>query len=318
MLQDFLRVCQDSPLDRVSQQLVEQSISAFSVKNGNIPKWNKALTQIGHLEKSDVKYIDPYVTINLKQKNTYNLNKYLKQLIPWRKGPFQLGDIKIDSEWNGDIKWKRISPHIKSLENRTVLDVGSGNGYFTLRMALSKAKIAIGIDPFLLFNYQFQALRSLMKSPPNAFVLPLRLEQLPDTNVFDSVFSMGVLYHQKDHMNHLRKLKKMLKDDGELILETLIIEDDYEYELVPDGRYARMRNVSIVPSIKTLYSWLTSAGFSTIKLVSVNQTIPEEQRSTPWIGEDSASLIDFLDPNNNNLTIEGYPAPKRAVFICRN
>ena len=43
-------------------------------------------------------------------------------------------------------------------------------------------------------------------------------------------------------------------------------------------------------------------------------TSTDEQRATKWMT--NHSLIDFLDPNNKSLTIEGYPAPKRAVFIA--
>ena len=78
-----------------------------------------------------------------------------------------------------------------------MLDVGSGNGYFTYLMALAGAEIALGIEPFLLFNYQFQAMQTLINNPLNAFVLPLKLEQIPGKPLFDTVFSMGVLYHQK-------------------------------------------------------------------------------------------------------------------------
>jgi len=317
MLNSFFNNCLNTPLESISQQLVDNSVAAYSVNNGNIPKWQKVIDEIDLYQTSELEYTEPYLNIKLDIDNTANLEQSLKQLIPWRKGPFKIGNLKIDSEWRGDIKWDRFSKYMQPLENRTVLDVGSGNGYFTIRMALSGAKLAIGIDPFLLFNYQFQAIRSLINNPPSAFVLPLRLEQLPDLNSFDSVFSMGVLYHQKDHMQHLFKLKKMLNDDGELILETLIIEGDGP-DIVPTDRYARMRNVWRIPSVKTLYSWIDIAGFSSIECVDINQTMTNEQRSTGWIGENAKSLKDFIDPINPNLTIEGYPAPKRAIFICRN
>jgi tRNA (mo5U34)-methyltransferase len=30
------------------------------------------------------------------------------------------------------------------------------------------------------------------------------------------------------------------------------------------------------------------------------------------------SLSDFLDPKDKNKTIEGYPAPKRAIFLAES
>jgi tRNA (mo5U34)-methyltransferase len=127
---------------------------------------------------------------------------------------------------------------------------------------------------------------------------------------------MGVLYHQKDHMQHLQQLKNTMADDGELVLETLIIDSKYGDQIIPEDRYARMRNVWCLPSTDTLHDWLEQTGFKNIKLVDVTKTTPEEQRATHWIGGNTRSLKDFLDPNDENLTIEGLPAPKRAIFIC--
>ncbi|MDC0430763.1 tRNA 5-methoxyuridine(34)/uridine 5-oxyacetic acid(34) synthase CmoB, partial [Candidatus Thioglobus sp.] len=193
----------------------------------------------------------------------------------------------------------------------------SGNGYFTYLMAMQGAEIAVGIEPFLLFNYQFQAIRTLISQPLKAYVLPLKLEQMPEGSSFDSVFSMGVLYHQKDHILHLKQLMDVMTDNGELILETLIIDQQHGDQIIPQDRYARMRNVWCLPSTDTLHTWLQTAGFKNIKLVDVTKTTPEEQRATHWIGDNTQSIKDFLDPNDDNLTIEGLPAPKRAVFICQ-
>jgi tRNA (mo5U34)-methyltransferase len=203
------------------------------------------------------------------------------------------------------------------LKGKTVLDVGSGNGYFTYLMALAGAEIALGIEPFLLFNYQFQAMQILINNPLNAFVLPLKLEQIPEKPLFDTVFSMGVLYHQKNHLLHLQQLKTVLAEDGELILETLIIDEKQGEQIIPQDRYAKMRNVWCLPSTNTLHTWLKRVGFKKIKLVDVTKTTPEEQRATHWIGDNTQSLKDFLDPNDDYLTIEGLPAPKRAIFVCQ-
>ena len=85
-------------------------------------------------------------------------------------------------------------------------------------------------------------------------LLPLRLEEIPSMPIFDSVFSMGVLYHQRDHMLHLSALKEMMTQNSELILETLIIDGDKGDSLIPEGRYANMRNVHYLPSIDSLKS----------------------------------------------------------------
>jgi tRNA (mo5U34)-methyltransferase len=227
-----------------------------------------------------------------------------------------INDLVLESEWDGDMKWQRITKHIKPLKNKRVLDVGAGNGYFTIRMAMEGAERALGIEPFLLFNYQFRAIKSLIESPLNALLVPMKLEEIPKKPIFDTVFSMGVLYHQRDHIAHLSQLQEMMAPNAELVLETLVVEKPEDYMLVPKGRYAQMRNVHSIPSIKTLKSWLNEANFNNIKVVDVNKTSTSEQRKTPWIGENGASLKDFLDPLDDSITIEGYPAPTRAIVIC--
>jgi len=316
MLDDFSKQCTQSKLANLCEQLVNTSKQKFLVNNGNIPKWEGAIEAIKNQPQGRIEYQSPYLKINSKNIDKDQLEYSLKQLMPWRKGPYQINNLSLDSEWRGDMKWDRLIQNIRPLKGRTVLDVGAGNGYFTYLMAITGAKIALGIEPFLLFNYQFQAIRALINNPPNAFILPLRLEDMPNECVFDTVFSMGVLYHQKDHMQHLQQLKNTMADDGELVLETLIIDSKYGDQIIPEDRYARMRNVWCLPSTDTLHDWLEQTRFKNIKLVDVTKTTPEEQRATHWIGGNTQSLKDFLDPNDENLTIEGLPAPKRAIFIC--
>ena len=156
----------------------------------------------------------------------------------------------------------------------------------------------------------------MIVSPLNALLLPVKLEDIPKKPIFDTVFSMGVLYHQRDHMAHLSQLKEMMAPDAEFVIETLVVEGPEDYVLAPKGRYAQMRNVYSMPSIKTLKSWLNDANFNNVRVVDVNKTTTAEQRKTSWIGENGASLEDFLDPLDDSLTIEGYPAPTRAIVVC--
>lgn len=316
MINDFAKYCPSSKLGDLCRPLIEQAKISLLLNNRNIHKWEKALKHMQSQAKGSLTYQRPYLNIDSTNTDKNQLKSDLQQFMPWRKGPYQIGNLQLNSEWRGDMKWHRLDSQIKSLQGKTVLDVGAGNGYFSYLMAIAGAEIVLGIEPFLLFNYQYQAIRSLINNPPNAFVLPLRLEQMPDTNVFDGVFSMGVLYHQKDPITHLRQLNNKLANDGELVLETLIIDPQHGTHIVPKGRYAKMRNVWCLPTIETLKIWLFDAGFGHIKLADVTQTTTKEQQSTDWVGNNAQSLKDFLDPHNPNLTIEGLPAPKRAIFIC--
>ena len=131
---------------------------------------------------------------------------------------------------------------------------------------------------------------------------------------FDTVFSMGVLYHRKSPLDHLSQLRAQLVNGGELVLETLVVEGDENTVLVPMDRYAKMKNVYFIPSVAALIHWLQKTGFKNVRCVDVAVTSLEEQRKTDWL--ENESLIDFLDPNDHSKTIEGYPAPKRAVILA--
>ncbi len=176
------------------------------------------------------------------------------------------------------------------------------------------AHLAVGIDPTQLFLCQFEAVRKLLGNDQRAHLLPLGIEQLPALEAFDTVFSMGVLYHRRSPLDHLWQLKDQLAPGGELVLETLVVEGDENTVLVPGDRYAQMRNVYFIPSAAALKMWLEKCGFIDVRIVDACVTSTEEQRRTEWMTTES--LADFLDPQDQRKTVEGYPAPLRAVIIA--
>src|SRR5574339_1065926 len=125
-----------------------------------------------------------------------------------------------------------------------------------------------------------------------------------NSRAFDTIFSMGVLYHRRSPFDHLTDLRGALRSGGELVLETLVIEGGEHSVLVPEGRYAKMKNVWFLPSPQTLMSWLHRAGFRNVRVIEVTATTGEEQRTTDWMRFES--LLDYLDPNDHTKTIEGY------------
>jgi tRNA (mo5U34)-methyltransferase len=239
----------------------------------------------------------------------------LKRLRPWRKGPFDILGVEIDTEWRSNRKWDRLRTHLGDLHGRLVLDVGCGNGYYAWRMLCEGAERVIGIDPTPLFLAQHLVMRRLLDEPVEFDLLPLGIEQVPpELRRFDTVFSMGVLYHRRSPIDHLLELRGALRPGGELVLETLVIDAGPGEVLVPDGRYAKMRNVWFIPSAIELERWLRRLGFGKVRTVDLNRTSVDEQRSTEWMAFES--LPDFLDPQDRSLTIEGYPAPLRAILVA--
>lgn len=323
----------DSPLAPWGNALIDAvNTRTENSHHGDLPRWFAALDALPDLPitKVDLDHesgvavltdkdiaaeaIAADITPDLEIDDQDELVAALKSLMPWRKGPFRFSHVTIDTEWRSNWKWNRIYPHITPLQDRTVLDVGCGSGYHLWRMRGQGASTVLGIDPSLLFLMQFQAMQKYINDSA-VTMLPLTMETLPaNMHSFDTVFSMGVLYHRQDPHAHLNELMQSLRPGGELVLETIVSLGEERTELEIDGRYARMRNIWSLPSVPMLARWMIEAGFTNIRCVSVDITSRLEQRTTQWMPYES--LTESLDPDDLSLTVEGLPRPRRAVMIA--
>lgn len=305
-------------LGQWSQQLQQTLPGKLALdSHGKMAGWQRALHALPEILPSRVE-LKTTVAIgraeDLGHVTAARLREQLKAFHPWRKGPYNLFGVEIDTEWRSDWKWDRVLPHIQPLAGRRVLDIGCGNGYHGWRMRGEGAELVLGIDPTLISVMQYQVMQRYLDDRQHV-VLPLGIEDVPaDLACFDSVFSMGVLYHRRSPLDHLLELRGCLRSGGELILETLIVEGDEGTVFMPEGRYAKMRNTWFLPSIPTMMLWLRRCGFKNEVCVDTNRTSIEEQRRTEWMSYES--LADYLDPDDHRKTIEGYPAPIRAIFIA--
>lgn len=288
------------------------------LRNSKFAGWQRVLNKLPELSSTDTDFSefvrigsDTSIDAGMRAK----LEGLLSQFHPWRKGPYHVHGLHINTEWRSDWKWDRVKPHLAPLAGKTILDVGCGNGYHMWRMKGEGANMVVGIDPSELFLMQFLAIKRLAGNPAGIHLLPLGIEQMPALAAFDTVFSMGVLYHRKSPIDHLQQLHDLLHPGGQLVLETLVVEGDEQQVLVPTDRYAKMRNVWFLPSAEALKLWLSRIGFQHIKLVDLDQTSTGEQRRTEWMRNES--LADFLDPDDPSKTVEGYPAPLRAVITAQ-
>jgi len=267
-------------------------------------------------KRSDV-LLEDWVTVKniegLSKEDKELLEDTAKKLIPWRKGPFEVFDLKIDSEWQSNKKYNLLRGYF-DLKDKVVADVGCNNGYYMFRMLEDSPTKLVGFDPSPFFNLQFNFINSFVKSDIE-FEL-LGVEHLEFYNhKFDFIFMLGVLYHRSDPISTLKSLNRSLNSGGELIVDSFIIDGEDEVCLFPQTRYAKMPNVYFIPTVNCFKNWLTRAGFIDIELLEITKTDASEQRVTDWSFEQS--LSDYLDEDDTDKTVEGYPAPKRAYLKAR-
>jgi tRNA (mo5U34)-methyltransferase len=272
--------------------------------HGDFKRWSDALAALPLIADPTIDIGDT-ISITGATDET-QLNACLRVLHPWRKGPFRIANTLIDTEWRSDFKWRRLAGAIEPLTDHRVLDIGCGNGYFGWRMLACGAREVIGIDPTILFCMQHQAINHYMQSLQN-WVLPLKIEEIPTVEQFDTVLSMGVIYHRRDPVAHVEDVFALTRTGGQAVLESIVADKTFR----PKERYARMRNVWCIPSPADLATWMCDAGFTNVAIVDDCVTTLAEQRSTAWM--EFESLAQALDPADNSRTVEGYPAPRRAI-----
>ncbi len=262
--------------------------------------------------------IDAKVTISdtimieapIPQQVRDEIDQTARLMKPWRKGPFHLFDTFIDSEWNSAIKYNLLKPHF-NLQGKKVADVGCNNGYYMFRMLEEDPASIIGFDPSPLCKTQFDFINHFVKSDIKYELLGIEHLAFYQEK-FDTVFCLGVLYHRSDPVSSLKSLKKSMVKGAELFLDTFMIDGEEEVALTPKKTYSKIPNIYFVPTIAALKNWCIRAGFSSVEVLEVRKTMENEQRKTEWIP--GQSLDTFLDKNDPNYTVEGYPAPKR-VYI---
>lgn len=278
----------------------------------NIVPYQEAIKALPRFDNIEVQLGDKVeVQIpNLSQEEAAQIKETALLMKPWRKGPFGINELFIDSEWQSQIKYNLLEPHF-DLQGKVVGDIGCNNGYYLFRMLTHNPKKLIGFDPSAIYYSQFMFMNHFINSDITYELLGVEHVEFYE-HKFDVLFCLGVLYHRSDPVMMLKSLYKGLEKGGELILDTFMIDGDEETCLTPKDRYSKIPNIYFVPTVPALINWCHRAGFSQVEILETMVTEHHEQRKTEWI--ETQSLEDFLDPNDPTKTVEGYPAPKR-VYI---
>ena len=256
-------------------------------------------------------HIDDYVSFgkksDLNEQQKEIIQKAKEALIPWRKGPFNIFEEPLETEWRSDKKYNLIKNHF-NIKDKIVADIGCNNGYYMFRMLECEPKRITGFEPAPLSKLQFDLINHFIKSNINFEMLGVEHIEFYE-HKFDFIFMLGVLYHRPNPIGTLKSLKRALNEGGEILIDTFMIDGEEEVSLTPYERYSKIPNIYFIPTIPTLKNWLNRAGFKNMEVIATSITDKSEQRSTKWTFEQS--LDDYLDPKDKSKTIEGYPAPKR-------
>ena len=112
------------PRFRPLGQLVEGVLeSAFEAEaHGDWSRWCSVLKRLPEGLSLGVRLDGPAVTVQgaLDPDQRLALEEDLRGLHPWRKGPYDLFDVFIDTEWRSDLKWDRLLGANQPLQGRTV------------------------------------------------------------------------------------------------------------------------------------------------------------------------------------------------------
>ena len=284
----------------------------------NIKPMREALNNIKTINTDNLNIeLDDWVKVGEKDNITNEQFKLIetnaKALIPWRKGPFSLCGLEIDSEWQSNLKYNMLRPYF-NLKDKLVADVGCNNGYYMFRMMEDKPKSLVGFDPSAIFKTQFDFVNYFVKANIKYELLGVEHLEYYETK-FDFIFMLGVLYHRADPIGSLKSLNRALNKNGEVIVDSFMIDGEEEVCLVPHERYAMIPNIYFIPTVNCFKNWLNRAGFKDIEVLEITTTDDKEQRVTPWTF--GMSLDDFRDKGDPTKTIEGYPAPKRVYLKAK-
>ena len=236
------------------------------------------------------------------------IERVARMMMPWRKGPFEVCDVYIDTEWRSNLKYNLLRKHF-NLKGKRVADIGCNNGYYLFRMQEDAPKSLVGFDPSALYKTQFDFINHFVKSEIVYELLGVEHLEFYEEK-FDTIFCLGVLYHRSDPVMMLKSLFKGLDKEGEVYLDTFYISGEEEMALCPAESYSKIPNITFVPTINALKNWCLRAGFKSFEVLETAITTLDEQRKTDWI--EGQSLEEFLDPKDASKTVEGYEAPQRV------
>lgn len=288
------------------------------INHGSFKKWENTLGKLPCVETNYLNILNASIVIGKKSEISEDqlgsLEAELLNLNPWRKGPFNIFGLYIDSEWRSDKKWERIEDYLPSAKNMRICDIGCSNGYYSYKLLKLEPELIVGMEKTALYVIQFLATKYYAKKVQELIVLPCSSEDFDSKIIdFDLVLSMGILYHAKDPNHHINSINKLVKKNGYIILETIISNSSDNINIKKNQTYAGMKNIGTIFTRNNLIDLLSKNGFKNIEIANDSFTNSHEQRRTKWM--QGKSFKDFT--LQNGKTLEGYPPVCRSIFVAQ-
>jgi len=163
-MRDYLALLPTANRSEIKKLLRRADELEISAKKG-ISRYRHPFESIRNLRAEYLDFTNDVVRIGRRNElgdaDQQKVSEVMRKFIPWRKGPFEVFGVKIDAEWRSERKWRRLQPALPDLQDKTIADIGSNNGYYLFRMAAHKPRLALGFEPHIHHHFTFKTLNSL-------------------------------------------------------------------------------------------------------------------------------------------------------------
>ncbi len=161
------------------------------------------------------------------------IERRVEELKPWYH-KIDLGHGIVTPGFDFDDQWVGTRAVMDSIsyEGKTVLDLASWDGYWAFRAERKGASMVVSSDARLMGYRNLLFCREILESDviPMCNVpiqeLTTRLSTIGLPEKYDVLHHLGLLYHLRDPMLSFAQARKVISEDGVMLLETAFIDDD--------------------------------------------------------------------------------------------
>lgn len=193
------------------------------------------------------------------------LKSLVKRILFWRRTP----DYR-------EALFEDLCAHLHGTKPGRILEIGPKDGQDTRRLLGLEPDTLTLIDLPRMKDHNAEWLRQMDSSRIHYISANLMYGEVVNTlGAFDCVWCTGVLYHNPEQLRMIKRLYDLLKPGGVLVLESATIRrwtlrhaNCVEILYPPSERivkkYHLSKNITHLPSMHAIASWLEMVGFRNI------------------------------------------------------